>query len=277
MRFFLHTISQMCGAIKPPWEAAMNRSSRPEVFCKKGVLRNFTKFTGKHLCQSVFFNKVAGLRPPVAASVLVFEPYIAWWFLPLAYKSIYTWALKNDREDHWCHWSVHEWTRLLAWGLQLNQKRDSGTGVFFKFCKIFKSTFFIEHLQMTALTIIGWCPLLFQKITHFLSWRFQLWETEDLFSECFLIYILLVILKNQSKGRHHNYATKFVHVLYWICLQCFCCEHLYVREQSDNCKVIDSFIGIPWLFWSVYFHTVNQTYNFLVALFQSCSENIIYR
>ena len=25
------------------------RSSRPEVFCKKGVLRNFAKFTGKHL------------------------------------------------------------------------------------------------------------------------------------------------------------------------------------------------------------------------------------
>ena len=28
----------------------MDRSSRPEVFYKKGVLRNFTKFTGKHLC-----------------------------------------------------------------------------------------------------------------------------------------------------------------------------------------------------------------------------------
>ena len=28
---------------------------------KKGVLRNFTKFTGKHLCQSLFFNKVAGV------------------------------------------------------------------------------------------------------------------------------------------------------------------------------------------------------------------------
>ena len=40
-----------------------SRSSRPEVFCKKGVLRNFTKFAGKHLCQSLFFNKVAGLRP----------------------------------------------------------------------------------------------------------------------------------------------------------------------------------------------------------------------
>ena len=32
----------------------------PEVFCKKDVLRNFVKFTGKHLCQSLFFNKVAG-------------------------------------------------------------------------------------------------------------------------------------------------------------------------------------------------------------------------
>ena len=30
---------------------------------KKGVLRNFTKFTGKHLCQRLFFKKVAGLRP----------------------------------------------------------------------------------------------------------------------------------------------------------------------------------------------------------------------
>ena len=36
-------------------------SSRQEVFCKKGILRNFAKFPGKHLCQSLFFNKVAGL------------------------------------------------------------------------------------------------------------------------------------------------------------------------------------------------------------------------
>ena len=40
-----------------------NRSSRPEVFCKKGVLRNYAKFTGKPLCQSLVYNKVAGLRP----------------------------------------------------------------------------------------------------------------------------------------------------------------------------------------------------------------------
>ena len=40
----------------------MDRSSLQEVLCKKGVLRIFTKFTGKHLCQSHFFNILAGLR-----------------------------------------------------------------------------------------------------------------------------------------------------------------------------------------------------------------------
>ena len=48
------------------------RSRRPYVFCKKGVLRNFAKFTGKHLCQSLFFNEVAGdtffYRTPVVAA-----------------------------------------------------------------------------------------------------------------------------------------------------------------------------------------------------------------
>ena len=28
------------------------RNSRPKIFCKKGVLKNFAKFTGKHLCQA---------------------------------------------------------------------------------------------------------------------------------------------------------------------------------------------------------------------------------
>ena len=34
------------------------RSSRPDVFCEKSVLRNFAKFTGKHLCQSLFLIKL---------------------------------------------------------------------------------------------------------------------------------------------------------------------------------------------------------------------------
>ena len=32
----------------------MYKSSRSELFCKKGVLENFAKFTEKHLCQSLY-------------------------------------------------------------------------------------------------------------------------------------------------------------------------------------------------------------------------------
>ena len=40
-----------------------SRSSQQKCSMKKCVLRNFTKFTGKHFYKSLFFNKVAGLRP----------------------------------------------------------------------------------------------------------------------------------------------------------------------------------------------------------------------
>ena len=35
------------------------RRSRSQMFFKLGVLKKFAKFTRKHLCWSVFFNKVA--------------------------------------------------------------------------------------------------------------------------------------------------------------------------------------------------------------------------
>ena len=40
------------------------KSSRQRYSIEKGVLKNFENFTEKHLCQSLFLNKVAGLRPP---------------------------------------------------------------------------------------------------------------------------------------------------------------------------------------------------------------------
>ena len=56
------------------------RSSRPELFCKKGVLKHFAKFTGKHLCQSLFFNKVAGLAVgrcfPVSFAQFLRTPFL---------------------------------------------------------------------------------------------------------------------------------------------------------------------------------------------------------
>ena len=51
------------------YERGINRSSRPEVLCKKGAPRNPAKPTGKHPRQGLPINKATGLRsatpPPV--------------------------------------------------------------------------------------------------------------------------------------------------------------------------------------------------------------------
>ena len=44
-------------------EIGSNRRSHRRCSVKKGVVRNFAKSTGKHLCQGLFFNKVTDLRP----------------------------------------------------------------------------------------------------------------------------------------------------------------------------------------------------------------------
>ena len=61
------------------------RSGRLKVFCKKGILKNFAKFAGKHLCPNIFLNKVAGLMLSCA-----FREYLRThfriehlWWLPL--------------------------------------------------------------------------------------------------------------------------------------------------------------------------------------------------
>ena len=53
------------------------RRSRPELFCKKGVLKSFSNFTGKHVRQSLFFNKVASLMP---ATLLKKRPWHSCFF-----------------------------------------------------------------------------------------------------------------------------------------------------------------------------------------------------
>ena len=79
------------------------RSSRPEVFRKTGVLRNFTKFTKKYLCQGRFFNEVAVIKKrlwhrcfPVNFMRFLTTPFFAehlrWLFLytikPFRYREI---------------------------------------------------------------------------------------------------------------------------------------------------------------------------------------------
>ena len=70
------------------------RTSRPEVFCKKGGFRKFAKFLGKHLCQSPFFNKVAGL-PVNFVKFLRTSFFIEhlWWMLLFPVETVSSFAL----------------------------------------------------------------------------------------------------------------------------------------------------------------------------------------
>ena len=54
-----------CLKMKNPSRVKINsslRGSQQGCSIKRAALRNFTKFTGKHQCQSLFINKVPRLR-----------------------------------------------------------------------------------------------------------------------------------------------------------------------------------------------------------------------
>ena len=68
------------------------RISRPEVFCKKGVLRNLAKSTGKHLCQSLFFATLLKKRPWHRCLPVNFAKFLRTPFLTEHLR----WLLLND-------------------------------------------------------------------------------------------------------------------------------------------------------------------------------------
>ena len=63
--FTTHAFQYYDLSILPMSKATIRRCS-----IKKGVLRIFSKFTGNHLCQSFFFNKVAGPKGFIKKGVL---------------------------------------------------------------------------------------------------------------------------------------------------------------------------------------------------------------
>ena len=93
------------------------RSSRSEVFCKKGVVRNFEKFIGKHLCQSLLFNKVAGLRLCNRCFPLNFSNFRRTpWKIPIyiihvemqaSFSEAVNWRNIFPR-NHWCYLTFSE-------------------------------------------------------------------------------------------------------------------------------------------------------------------------
>ena len=56
----------------------MYRSRQHRCSVEKAFLRNFIKFLGKHLCQTLFLNKVAGLRQHLFSNAIFYRtPLVA--------------------------------------------------------------------------------------------------------------------------------------------------------------------------------------------------------
>ena len=83
----------------------MNRSSRPEMFCKKGIYGNFTKFSVKHHFQSLFFYKLAALRPATLLKKRVWHKRFPVNFAKFLRTSFLTehfrWLLLNEERLTW--------------------------------------------------------------------------------------------------------------------------------------------------------------------------------
>ena len=88
------------------------RSSRLEVFCKKGLLKNFANFTGKHLCQSLFFNENAGLSPATLLKKRLWHKC----FLVNFANSLGTPFLYNSASG--CFWTLNK--RINEWSIMYN-------------------------------------------------------------------------------------------------------------------------------------------------------------
>ena len=106
------------------------KTSRLEVFCRKGVLRNFAKFTGKYLCQCLFFYKTAGLRH------LFLTEHLRWLLQELIlvkYSHKRSSRLQMFFETRVLKKFANFTGKNLCWSLFLVKsllKRDSNTGVF---------------------------------------------------------------------------------------------------------------------------------------------------
>ena len=90
------------------------RSSHWRCSIKKCVLKNFAKFTGKHLHQRLFFNNAAGLRPATLLKKRLRQRFFLWilrnfwgkisiehiWATASIYTSTHSW----DWAEHFIQW-----------------------------------------------------------------------------------------------------------------------------------------------------------------------------
>ena len=120
------------------------RCSRPKVFCKEEVLENFAKFTLRHLCQTLFLNKVAGLRP----ATLLKKRLSHRWFPVNFAKFPRTPFLKNTSGG--CFW-IFKLTKMVLFS----------KGPFYAFLCVFmrfvyKNVLFLKKVWRCSLIEFSW-------------------------------------------------------------------------------------------------------------------------
>ena len=136
------------------------RSSRPEMFCKKAVLSDFPKFTGKHLCQSLFITKVGGqgrqlyLKRDPGTDVScefceiwknTFSYRNLWWLL-LVLQNRCSYKFSNNHQKISVLKSLFNTVRGLK-ACNFNKKETPAQVFSCEYHKIFKNSCFIEHPQ----------------------------------------------------------------------------------------------------------------------------------
>ena len=132
------------------------------MFCKKGVLIDFAKFRGKHLCQSFFFNKVAGRSPTLLKKRLWhrcfpvnFQKFLRTHFLTEHLR----WLLLNKfSHSHNFHftcikgWKSHpdylalDFFNITNMFYKLHKYRSSSQDVFCKNCVLERTKFIRMHV-----------------------------------------------------------------------------------------------------------------------------------
>ena len=142
----------------PVLESSFWTSGCREGFCKNEVLENFPKLKGKHLCQSLFFNKVAGLK-------------------------CFLWIFIEERLPFFKNAYIIYRTSLVAASdsfrfptSNFNKRKTSVKMFLCEFSKILKNIFRQKHLQMTVSCGYLWIlrifsDHLFYKARRLISFR----------------------------------------------------------------------------------------------------------
>ena len=130
--------------------AGRSRSSQRRCSVRKGVLRNFTKFTGKHLCQSLFFNKVVGPRPATLLKKRLWHRCFPVNFVKFPRTPFFT---------------EHLWTTASEPGRETLLKKRLLYRCFpMNFAKFLRTPIFTEHLWWLLLCLISYSS--FMLVSH---------------------------------------------------------------------------------------------------------------